>query len=243
MKKTKWKKLASILLCSVLVLSICTIIAIADDEAVSAEAVIETMPASVAEDEPVSAEQHTQEETPATDAVEDGEEEPETSIDPFMAQIEEQKAAAEPEPDITEEVPEQQVEQDEQGTTEENQNIDEEQHPSWSIQIPDNPPVKYGAEVVTVSVATAVNVENLGDSTIYLTITSDCIFSGNADKMPVILYVGDDPVTPGEAAVYGTITSAGAEYAPVTLVFSEGGWSALSSGLYSMTITYDSYIG
>ncbi|MBP3204659.1 MAG: hypothetical protein J6M66_04470 [Lachnospiraceae bacterium] len=115
--------------------------------------------------------------------------------------------------------------------------------PSWSIQIPNNPPVTYGTEVATVSVATPVDVENIGDSTIYLTVTSNCVFTGKADEMPVTLCVGGVPVMPGEAAVYGTVTAAGADYAAVTLVFSEDGWSALASGRYSMTISFNSYIG
>ena len=115
--------------------------------------------------------------------------------------------------------------------------------PSWSIHIPDNPPVAYGARVVNVSAATAVDIEDLGDNVIYMTITSDCVFGGKADEMPVRLCVDGIPVTPGDIVVYGMVTSQGAEYAPVTLLFSENGWDAITSGSYSLTISYDSYLG
>ena len=115
--------------------------------------------------------------------------------------------------------------------------------PSWSVDIPDNPPVAYGAKVVNISAATAVDIEDLGDNVIYLTVTSDCVFEGMTDEMPVKLCVDCVPVNPGEAVVYGKVTSEGEEYAPVTLVFSENGWDAIASGSYSLTISYDSYLG
>ena len=121
--------------------------------------------------------------------------------------------------------------------------LPEESVPSWSLDIPENPPVAYGAKVVNISAATAVDIEDLGDSVIYLTITSDCVFEGKADEMPVRLCVDGVPVIPGESVVYGAVTSEGEEYAPVTLVFSENGWDAIASGSYSLTISYDSYLG
>ena len=121
--------------------------------------------------------------------------------------------------------------------------LPEESVPSWSVDIPENPPVAYGAKVVNISAATAVDIEDLGDSVIYLTVTSDCVFEGKTDEMPVKLCVDGVPVKPGEAVVYGRVTSEREEYAHVTLVFSENGWDAIASGSYSLTITYDSYLG
>ena len=115
--------------------------------------------------------------------------------------------------------------------------------PTWTLEYPKSLSVQYKESVMTLAPAKAANIQNLGDSTIYLTITCSCVFSGNSDTMPITLCVGGVPITPGEAAVYGTVTSAGAEYAAVTLVFTEEGWAALASGRYSMTISYNSYIG
>ena len=113
--------------------------------------------------------------------------------------------------------------------------------PSWSLEYPSSLTVSYGIKVLTLETAKAVNIENLGEKTLYLTITCDCVFSGKSDEMPVVLCVDGVTVNPGEAAVYGTVTESGASYATVTLVFSDEGWDALSSGSYSMAISYHSY--
>lgn len=211
----------------------------------------DTVEVDTAEEEPVKedpAEEEPAKEEPADEKPaeeESSDEEPVTEDPAEEEPVKEESADEKPvEEKTAEEKPtEEEQESSEDKLTTEIQKAAEKLQPSWSIQIPNNRPITYGAEVVAVSVATPVNVENLGDSTIYLTITSNCVFTGKAKQMPVTLCVGGVPVVPGEAVVYGTVTAAGAKYAPVTLVFSEDGWSALSSGRYSMNVTFDSYNG
>ena len=60
--------------------------------------------------------------------------------------------------------------------------------------------------------------------------------------MPITLCVNGIPVASGETVVYGTVTSEGADYLPVTLVFSKEGWHDLSPGSYSLDVYYDSFV-
>ena len=161
-------------------------------------------------------------EIPAVDETETEEDpdtvSPESSVEDLPEEVDEPELSTEPEDDSGE------------------------MQPTWSIQIPDNPPIEYRAEIVTLSAAIVVNAENIGDSTIYLTITSNCVFAGSTDEMPIMMCVDGVPIAPGKAVVYGTVTSEGAYYAPITLVFNEEDWEALSSGSYCLDIQYDSYV-
>lgn len=127
-------------------------------------------------------------------------------------------------------------------TEESPSNTASELSPSWSLQVPINLEVSYGAAEMTLKTATVTGVENLGDKTIHLCLTSDCVFTGNSEKMSVSILVDGVPVTPGQETVFGTATDSGVSYAQVTIVFSDEGWRALSSGSYSMAISYNSYI-
>ena len=176
-----------------------------------------------------------------------------TEAEEELAEAEEQLAEEATEEALPEEAPAENTalaeETEETGTMPEEEPEEEQEEAetelpvSWTLEYPENLSVSYKESVMALNTAKAVNIQNLGDSTIYLTVTCNCVFMGNSDTMPVTLCVGGVPVTPGEAAVYGTVTAAGADYAAVTLVFTEEGWAALASGRYSMTISYTSYIG
>ena len=116
--------------------------------------------------------------------------------------------------------------------------------PGWTFHPPENLEIPYGVHTVTLPWPEITDIRNIGTRTIMLTIESTCIFSdGNdEDTIPVTLYIDGNPVVPGEKAVFGRITAAGIYCDPITLQFQDGAWEALSSGRYTMTINYSSYL-
>ena len=114
--------------------------------------------------------------------------------------------------------------------------------PCWTLIIPEMPKIAYGTEVLTLSPAYVTDIQNLGERTICLTITSTCVFYGESDQMSVTLCVDGSPVAPGQEVVYGRITEEGTSSATITLLFSEQAWESIAKGHYEMTISYQSYL-
>ncbi|MDO4465648.1 MAG: hypothetical protein Q4C49_01405 [Bacillota bacterium] len=119
----------------------------------------------------------------------------------------------------------------------------EEKAVTWLLDLPAQLVIPYRANDFVVETAKVVNVENLEDQTIYITLTCDCTFAGTKETMPVTIYVDNRQIVPGEDTIIGSVSKEGSKYAQVRLVFTEQGWDALSFGNFSMAISYDTYLG
>ena len=118
-----------------------------------------------------------------------------------------------------------------------------ETEPTWNLVMPARANIEYGSASVDLEPASIRGIRDLGSRRIYLTIQCDCIFTGDVDVLPVMLFVDGVPVPPGEPAIYGFVTADEASLSEITLVFSDDAWTAIASGTYSMEVFYSSHLG
>ena len=109
--------------------------------------------------------------------------------------------------------------------------------------MPNLPHIEYRAASVILEPATVREIRDLEEERIFLAIQCDCVFTGDADVMPVMLLVDGEPVPPGETAVYGFVTADEVDLSEIALVFSDDAWTAVAAGTYSMEVIYSSYLG